>query len=73
MPKDIGYYPKGPINQHKALAAGDDARMAKDDTANKGGGFDKSEGVPGKIHKSGTSTGSGGGGKSGHYADPHGG
>lgn len=56
--KDIGYYPKGPINQHKALATG--ASLPSGNTANKetvphpwGG----QKGVPGKTRKSGTSTG----------------
>ena len=58
MGKDIGYYPDGPINQHKALATG--GKLAECDTS-------KSETVPdpwgktgrhpGKVRKSGTSTG----------------
>ena len=56
MGKDIGYYPKGPINQHKALATG--ASLPECDTRDLGGGFDrKPTKVPGKIRKSGTSTG----------------
>lgn len=61
--KDIGYYPKGPINQHKALATG--AKLPKANTSNKEtvpspwGGGGATEG--GTNIKSGTSTGSGGG------------
>lgn len=47
-------YPEGPINQHKALATG--APLAKEDTSNKGGGFER-KGSHGSVHKSGTSTG----------------
>jgi hypothetical protein len=48
--------PEGPINQHKALAMG--APLQECDTSDKGGGFDrKPTSVPGKVHKSGTSTG----------------
>jgi len=60
MGKDVGYYPKGPMNQHKAMAADDPGRMAQSNETNKetvphpwGG----QKGVPGKVHKSGTSTG----------------
>jgi hypothetical protein len=56
--KGMTKYPSGPINQHKALATG--ASLPKCDTSNRetvpnpwGG----QKGVPGKVRKSGTSTG----------------
>ncbi len=55
MGKDIGYYPKGPINQHKALATG--GKLPECDTRNLGGGFEE-KGSHGSVRKSGTSTGS---------------
>ncbi len=61
MGKEVGYYPKGAINQHKAMAADDPGRMAKSDTSNKETVPDpwgSNKGVPGKVRKSGTSTGS---------------
>ncbi len=57
--KDIGYYPKGPISQHKALATG--AKLQDTDSADKEtvpSPWGSNKGVPGKVHKSGTSTGS---------------
>ncbi len=63
MGKNIGYYPKGHINQHKSLATG--AGLRKGDTSDKetvpspwGKGQSAAEG--GTNIKSGTSTGSGG-------------
>ena len=64
MGKNIGYYPKGPINQHKSLATG--AGLRKGNTSDKetvpspwGQGQKATEGRT--NIKSGTSTGSGGG------------
>ncbi len=55
--KDIGYYPSGAINQHKALATG--AALPKADTRNldPNGGSRAGGAVQGTVHKSGTSTG----------------
>ena len=62
MGKNIGYYPKGPISQHKSMATG--AGLTKANTKN----LDPSDwgkgqsAVEGSTNiKSGTSTGSGGG------------
>ena len=64
MGKNIGYYPKGDINQHKALATG--AGLRKVNTSDKetvpspwGQGQSAADGQT--NIKSGTSTGSGGG------------
>lgn len=54
-------YPKGAINQHKALATGDTLR--KPNTANKGGGVNLKGGMGkgGRISSSGTTGGPRGG------------
>ena len=64
MGKNIGYYPKGPINQHKSMATG--AGLRKCNTSDEetvpapwGKGQRATEGRT--NIKSGTSTGSGGG------------
>jgi hypothetical protein len=53
-------YPSGPINQHKALATG--KSLPSCDTSVKcdrsTDGWGKSSSHPGRVHKSGTSTGS---------------
>ena len=55
--KDIGYYPKGPINQHKALATG--ASLPKADKRNLDpNGCGSGVSTKGSSHKSGTSKGS---------------
>ena len=64
MGKNIGYYPKGPINQHKSMATG--AGLRKCDHADKEVGsapWGKGQkAAPGNVNiQSGTSTGSGGG------------
>jgi hypothetical protein len=74
MGKNIGYYPKGHINQHKALATG--AGLRKGNTSNKetvpspwGQGQSAAEGNT--NIKSGTSTGSvGRGGTVSHKVTP---
>lgn len=62
MGKNIGYYPKGAINQHKMMATGAGLRKAntsdEETVPNPWGG---QKGVPGSIRQSGTSTGSGAG------------
>jgi len=62
MGKNIGYYPKGPINQHKSMATG--AGLRKCDTSDEEtvpSPWGKGTSHPGKIRQSGTSTGSGSG------------
>ena len=61
MGKNIGYYPKGPINQHKSMATG--AGLTKVNTSDKGGGFDGKGGMGkgGTISSSGTTGGPRGG------------
>lgn len=60
MGKNIGYYPKGPKNQHKMMATGEGLQKANTrdkETVPSPWGHGTSH--PGKTHKSGTSTGSG--------------
>lgn len=62
MGKNIGYYPKGDINQHKSMATG--AGLRKVNTADKEtvpSPWGEGTKHPGSIRKSGTSTGSGSG------------
>lgn len=61
MGKNIGYYPKGPINQHKSMATG--AGLEKCDTRDLDpNGWGKGKPVEGRTNiSSGTSTGSGAG------------
>lgn len=62
MGKNIGYYPPGPKNQHKAMATGEGLQKAN--TADKEtvpSPWGKGTSHPGKIRQSGTSTGSGSG------------
>jgi len=74
MGKNLGYYPKGPINQHKSLATG--AGLRKGNTSDKetvpapwGKGQSAAEGRT--NIKSGTSTGSvGRGGTVSHKVTP---
>ena len=62
MGKNIGYYPKGPINQHKMMATGAGLRKANtsdEETVPSPWGKGQ-KGVPGRTNiQSGTSTGSG--------------
>lgn len=57
--KGMSKYPKGPVRQHHALATG--ASLAKPNTANKGGGFDKcgKGAAPANMGKGGTISSSG--------------
>ena len=59
MSKATGYYPKGPINQHKALASG--APLVKEESKDldSNGWGPGGMGKGGRIVKSGSSTGSG--------------
>lgn len=59
MSKDIGYYPKGPLNQHKALATGGSLESTDTRNLDPSGWGPGGMGKGGRIVKSGTSTGSG--------------
>lgn len=62
MGKSMGYYPKGPKNQHKELASGGALRKANTKDMECCDGWGKGSSHPGSVRKSGTSTGSGRGG-----------
>ncbi len=62
MGKNIGYYPPGPKNQHKAMATGEGLQKANtSDEETVPSPWGKGTSHPGKTRQSGTSTGSGGG------------
>jgi hypothetical protein len=64
MGKNIGYYPKGYINQHKSMATGAGLQKPNTKDCDPSGWGKGQSAVEGRTNiKSGTSTGKGGGGK----------
>lgn len=62
MGKNIGYYPKGPKNQHKGMATGEGLQKANTKNLDPSGWGKGQSAVDGSTNiKSGTSTGSGAG------------
>lgn len=62
MGKNTGYYPKGPINQHKSMATGAGLRKGNTKDLDPSGWGEGQKATEGRTNiKSGTSTGSGAG------------